>query len=1768
MYLFIYVIWIHGVFHCDSVAVGALLLCGFRVHADAAMASRLWTTALLLLLESVQSCPLLIKMLFCFVSYRYPQLRPTRAATNRHGQRAEDVRESPGRAARRRLARRRWHVLAKSRADGDTSRDILNLTHGVIAGISSGSESRKETNLALGDPEAHSLFPCTRGEDFASAAPSSTTRDSSGVLSVEEVKAACVLTVLHGTKEYLKDADQWLRLGSCHDLEELCGAFAREACSIPVEAPTAMQEIIPEGLCMSSSEGAVFGSGEGVIDDVKSYPHRTGDALITEAGDLQLMPEPNFDEAGCEEILCDEDPSGLQEGAGEFGEVVCQAGGRGLRYRASSDFSSEVCSWRGGGGCKRRGTSPGCMVADSEDEALEAEVPAMEAAVVAQSLSPPLLLPAAQSLSVYDLRGSDLAKGGVEVTRSRGLLQLDQEAEEPPAQLLALLSGASGPYLSLQTSGDGACGLHAAFGRPVCRELKCSSGVRTAVAAKFEAYVAQTQSGARQGSAHFAKVWSTLWCEFCLPCAKQEIAASSSRARSGFPSDFSEPETEAKCFWENMALDSRRQLCQHLNEQENARRIQDEGRAEFATVARRCCDLEIKQSLFRPFASLCELLPDVTTNFLEMTEAERLTCIATSPSCSEFLEEPFRVMQDGRMVVKGTRDVPFPSASDNPPRHKYAAVFDSRPCFDAIRSSLLRPTQHGARARSQAMFEIVDQLRDCPNIVRQKGEELAARLMEEDDNSPVEPINFVQLAWPAYFKALQDRRYYFSCEELLWLAECTDANVVVAKSQAGRFLVEGYELGHAGVSAVIYLQAGAQGRVRSHFERLCTESAVSEARANPAAEAAVAAHLDAEKAAAEEANRLASAERRRLHHAAAMSATEPATCKVTHADDNVRADESLPQMNPAILCDAKYNQNCTHGGPTASEIQHLLPTLQEFQTTVRENQRKLHDLPSLARLLASRQFTALISNLMARVLISEAVACFYRAEGIAHHWFCSAMLIIGAVNGAPIVREPGNIPRAVLDIVAESTQDFALALWRCTPCSCLGTPSSTAGYCSSCYRCASAEEDGAHSGCCAKCGSALNVLCQGHSVMSAAVAGRLIAEDTDAEKASKEKLAPAPKRPRLHNAVSESAANATACRVGQTGDAPKGKSLQETSLTLAKLAACRRGDDTEHGDSAAKGAVSPSGDDRDYGAAVAQENSASSSDPESGDVSSQSSEGPAQKLAVDDPLGQAIVTEQRATHREKKRDMKHSVKYSMVVQHIAPEESPDPRASRERLLRELSEEMRCLPTLPASDANPDIPCDGYDEAVQLPPKHCAFKGCVRVFNQESELRKHLYESHYKNGSAVLKQLVDGTTRLDAPQYIVCSIVNEAIATKIRKGAPFACNSIDRRALASFTGTLTDATTESLVCVSCACVFPRVATQRRHRISWEPAFDGGRFLGSLSAEETKHIFGFQQYLSRYGSLKDGPNLEASPFKESLQSWFLKVPFETGDVRILCCPEDRKCEVCTLQTETLCNQCEVPVCKQCKQALQHDPPRHPEGALTNDMWTGFASKIIYDEKVTVVEMICASACIVSLICFSMEVERDSLLQGKAHMARHRVGARGNTTVFPLPLQELFSELSECKDAEKDRRPPTLPRLGPELANIVKVIIKGNAQSIKKCITQAVVRRDVVVRLIMHAKACGHRAYQFIDEATEVAIRARAESLPENDIPDELVHLFEKNDASLEKLQPQKAATPVQGRVPEHLAFDSVRPNAVTDEKSGEQGGDINSKGVSAIETLVSK
>ena len=66
------------------------------------------------------------------------------------------------------------------------------------------------------------------------------------------------------------------------------------------------------------------------------------------------------------------------------------------------------------------------------------------------------------------------------------------------------------------------------------------------------------------------------------------------------------------------------------------------------------------------------------------------------------------------------------------------------------------------------------------------------------------------------------------------------------------------------------------------------------------------------------------------------------------------------------------------------------------------------------------------------------------------------------------------------------------------------------------------------------------------------------------------------------------------------------------------------------------------------------------------------------------------------------------------------------------------------------------------------------------------------------------------------------------------------------------------------------------------------------------------------------------------------------------------------------------CVVPMCRECKADLcpTKGLPQKPAAALTNDLMIGYAPKEIYEHRATVMEMICASTCLTSMLCFSLE------------------------------------------------------------------------------------------------------------------------------------------------------------------------------------------------------
>ena len=90
------------------------------------------------------------------------------------------------------------------------------------------------------------------------------------------------------------------------------------------------------------------------------------------------------------------------------------------------------------------------------------------------------------------------------------------------------------------------------------------------------------------------------------------------------------------------------------------------------------------------------------------------------------------------------------------------------------------------------------------------------------------------------------------------------------------------------------------------------------------------------------------------------------------------------------------------------------------------------------------------------------------------------------------------------------------------------------------------------------------------------------------------------------------------------------------------------------------------------------------------------------------------------------------------------------------------------------------------------------------------------------------------------------------------------------------------------------------------------------------------------------------------------------------------------------------------------------------------------------------------------------------------------------------------------------------------LLKISDEDKRGNLKHFIHQSKVRREVVVALILGAKARGHRAYQHLDDKS---VRAKAQKLPVDGVPPELLHGL-PDDKSLDNIQIPKAATPVEG------------------------------------------
>ena len=525
---------------------------------------------------------------------------------------------------------------------------------------------------------------------------------------------------------------------------------------------------------------------------------------------------------------------------------------------------------------------------------------------------------------------------------------------------------------------------------------------------------------------------------------------------------------------------------------------------------------------------------------------------------------------------------------------------------------------------------------------------------------------------------------------------------------------------------------------------------------------------------------------------------------------------------------------------------------------------------------------------------------------------------------------------------------------------------------------------------------------------------------------------------------------------------------------------------------------------------------------------------------------------------------------------VAPD-STHPRRKLEEALKHLANtQIRAQPLIP-----PEARAENVDSGENWPRVFCAFQGCTwsSPVGTEADLEEHVRKVH----GVALTWAAQHMPKPIPPDALI-RVYNEAVALRCREDAPVAGSSRDRSALRSFAEATSKDNVESLICFSCGCIHPRVAdTEKNPRIQWCKLI-----AESKTTKKLHELLSFETYLKHYDVLAGDVKLSEV---EDFEDWTLTIP---GLGRILCCPEDHRCAASPDQhpgQHTLCEECELPICTHCLEHLRQG--KLPPLSLCNDMWTGYAPKRLHEEKITIMEMICASPCVTTLICMSMEARfrsEGTTLDEQAQLPRHRLGARGNALTFPLPWEDLLRQLQANKAetaaaaaaveeaaAAGDDRPPKaqFPRSGEALGDVVRMLLKTNKAGktseadINTLLHQATVRREVVIQLILDMKRLGHPAYQGLSAE---AVREAATRLPESGVPPEVlkvIHAVNKEEETGHKLQPQKAAAPTDGREEDlrraGTIFANQRARAVVPEGCSQDREDQNGIATAALNDL---
>jgi hypothetical protein len=421
-------------------------------------------------------------------------------------------------------------------------------------------------------------------------------------------------------------------------------------------------------------------------------------------------------------------------------------------------------------------------------------------------------------------------------------------------------------------------------------------------------------------------------------------------------------------------------------------------------------------------------------------------------------------------------------------------------------------------------------------------------------------------------------------------------------------------------------------------------------------------------------------------------------------------------------------------------------------------------------------------------------------------------------------------------------------------------------------------------------------------------------------------------------------------------------------------------------------------------------------------------------VQVEIQLDDQIETEEAAQELESRFRQKITVDDSMSSQRSSF------IAKHEHAILKLREQFRERPTLPHGVCKENLE-SGSTGIATLPKKHCAFQRCAWHGDTDAELLEHLANVHvsaFENLDWDSSLAYHTVETIEPRKKRIFAMYTAAIRAAEQSMVPCVGDLIDRRCRNSFLEMMNDENVYAPICLVCARVLPFEKYDTACEIQYRSLWEKGLFLGMCRAD-AEACMGFVNFLNEHSTpnlhgkkIAGGTGVNLKNNMQQFDGWTLQVPFEP-QLQVLCCPEDVRCDGAHPPGVHMCERCEAPVCNDCYYQLykRHKLPRY---GICNDLWIGQIDEYIYKNKVTYVELLCASPIHPVVLCYQMHHQQSNVsqtLEQPVHFAESTTRAWGNITGFLLKWEDIVNQLRDIECAK-------LPRTDEELLQVINVII----------------------------------------------------------------------------------------------------------------------------------